>query len=121
MGLDFRVVGVEMPWEERVTWSYGGFNRFRERIAASVGIDWDALFRTRDFAPLMALADPIQPLLNHSDCEGDLSASECRKVAPRLREIIAAWPQDDYDRIHGEKLAAMMQRAADRNVPLIFC
>lgn len=67
------------------------------------------------------LTDPIVPLINHSDCEGELTAEECRSVAPRLREIVSVWPDDDYDRIMATHLANTMDECAEADVPLEFC
>lgn len=38
--------------------------------------------------------DPIHALLNHSDCEGYLTPSECRKIADRLEELLPLLPKE---------------------------
>lgn len=65
--------------------------------------------------------DDIAPLLNHSDCDGILTPEECRKVAPRLRELVKGWPDDDKDKIKALELADGMERAAKNNENLEFC
>ena len=113
MGLDFR--GSDAHW------SYGGFHRFRARLAMEVGIDlenmqgfggkqisWDGVY------------DPLKWLLSHSDCDGEMSPKECEKVYPRLREIIGKWPDDDYDKIQATRLADGMENCALDDKPLIF-
>lgn len=118
MGLDFT---ANVPQDDdSPRWSYSGFNSFRERLAEAINVplrsmvgfggdqEWDA-------------DDPIVPLLNHSDCDGELSPDDCGRVSPRLRELIAAWAPDDYDRVQGEKLATMMAECAEAGEPLIFC
>lgn len=65
--------------------------------------------------------DDIVPLLNHSDCDGILTPDECRKVAPRLRELVANWLDDDRDKINALLLAEGMEKAASKNENLEFC
>lgn len=120
MGLDFSHTAAH--------WSYGGFTRFREALAKHEGIDlsvMDGFRRYGDDRPRQSWDDvttPLKPLLNHSDCDGELSPAECRQVAPRLREVIdAVWPDDCYDRRQGLALADGMDDAAEANEPLEFC
>jgi hypothetical protein len=63
--------------------------------------------------------DDLIPLLNHSDCDGELSPDECSKIAPRLRAVVAPWPED-YDKINALKLADGMEWCVDNQQPLIF-
>ncbi len=126
MGIDFS--------HTEAGWSYGGFGRFREALAEYEGI------RLRDMAGFCAPwrgDDPethpnlswdkvdtaLKPLLNHSDCDGDLSPEECSQIAPRLREVVdALWPdENDYDRKNGLALAEGMERAAAAGERLEFC
>lgn len=58
------------------------------------------------------VSDDIAPLLNHSDCDGQLTPAECKQVAPRLMELIANWPDDDRDKINALDLAQGMENAA---------
>jgi hypothetical protein len=101
-------------------WSYSGFNEFRRRLAAAIDIDLDVMegfYGTRSWE---GLTDRIVPLLNHSDCEGKLTASECRRVAPRLRAIIAPWPEGDYDKEQALLLVEDMETCAKAKEPLEF-
>ena len=120
MGIGFRADGWNKGWTP--SWSYSGFNLFRERLAQSVGIQ---LREMEGFGEAQIswdiLADEIKPLLMHSDCDGTMSPEECRAVAPRLRELIAPWPADDYDRQHGALLSDMMEFCAESNTDLLFC
>ena len=123
MGLDFSHGNVYFP--------YHGFQIFRCKLAIEAGIpDLDAMdgyghglfpdpkeqLITWDSIPY----DPIHLLLDHSDCEGELSSEECQAVAPRLRVLIAPWPDNDRYRIAGYKLAAAMDEAAAANESLEF-
>lgn len=118
MGLDFSHADAH--------WSYGGFMRFRERLAGEAGITLRDMAGFATMAdngkqlPWDAIDDPIKSLLNHSDCDGDLSPDECKEVAPRLRELVKGWPDDDYDKIHALMLAKGMELAASQKEKLRF-
>ena len=117
MGLDF--VGSDAHW------SYSGFMKFRRRLASEIGINLDEM---QGFIEVYengisrsTIDDDIVPLLNHSDCDGELSAEECETIEPRLRELIAEWDDKEYDKINGILLADGMDRCVSQNVPLRFC
>jgi len=105
MGLDFSHCPTH--------WTYHGFHDFRIRLAKLIGVDFEKDDTTN-------LDDPIAPLLNHSDCDGELSPEECRLVAPRLRELAYAWSPDDPDRQSAFEMAVGMQLAAAENEPFVF-
>lgn len=65
--------------------------------------------------------DDIKLLINHCDCEGILTPEECEKVAPRLRELVSEWPDDDRDKKNALLLAEGMEDAAANNENLEFC
>lgn len=105
-------------------WSYSGFHRFRASLAELCGIELDKMggFGGSRAWPSVE-SEPLVPLLNHSDCDGELSAEECRVVAPRLRELLPKL-SNDYDRVHGERLAALMDLVVDHGADgatLVFC
>lgn len=117
-------------------WSYGAFDRFRAALAAHEGIDLDQMAGFRPFGVSNgrdwgAVNTPLKPLLDHSDCDGELTPDECRQVAPRLREVVdTLWPAEDHDaedhdaeynRVHGLLLADGMEAAAAAGEPLQFC
>lgn len=114
-------------------WSYGGFARFRERLAAAEGIDLprmvgfcDKYGRHDDGSECLAttrwdtVKSDLVPLLNHSDCDGELTPQECARVWPRLQEILLTFAPDDYDRREGLVLVREMQDAADGGYDLEF-
>ncbi len=90
MGLDFS--------HGNARFSYSGFNRFRTRVAAAIGVYLPAMegFRKEGVitdlfgvVPIKwsSVKDPLVPFLDHSDCDGSLTPDECRSVANRLREL----------------------------------
>lgn len=120
MGLDFSHTDAH--------WAHSGFNRFRREIAAYEGIDLDAMkgFERNgetEGTPWDTVTTPLEPLLNHSDCDGVLTPQECRQVAPRLREVVKAiWPdQSSRDRQRALQLADGMDAAAEADEPMEFC
>ena len=66
------------------------------------------------------IKDDIVILLNHSDCDGEITAEECLKVAPRLRHLVEDWHEDDFDKEEFLKLAEGMELAAANGEPLNF-
>lgn len=115
-------------------WAYSGFMRFRTKLAAEAGI---ALLCMQGFAgsnpiringdhhsqPVISwdkVNDDIKPLLDHSDCDGELTVEECKKVAPRLRELVANWSDNDRDKVNALELVEGMETATRENEPLEF-
>lgn len=72
MGLDFRTAEIpydeDLPPEQRAHWSYSGFHRFRQRLAAEIGIELEEM---QGFGGDKEWDEkqPLTPLLTHSDCE----------------------------------------------------
>ena len=112
MGLDFH--GSEAHW------SYGGFDRFRTKLAAAIGMDFDEFCEGKPVSEAN-VKDPVFPLLNHSDCDGDMLPEICAQVAPRLRELVAPWPDGNYDKKKALLLAEGMDECAKRGERLLFC
>ena len=121
MGLDFS--------HTEAHWSYSGFGRFREALAEHEGFNLNEMQgfcapwrgddpETHPNRSWDEITTPLKPLLNHSDCEDDLSPEECAQIAPRLREVVnAIWPVDvgrDHNRQQGLLLAEGLELAASR-------
>jgi hypothetical protein len=124
MGIDFS--------HTEAHWAYSGFNRFRRALAEHEGIDLDAMEGFRPYNDPTwvgkswdGVETALKPLLDHSDCDGEITPEDCATVAPRLREVIdAIWPADgvrSYDRQSGLALAEGMEAAAAAGEPLEFC
>lgn len=114
MGLDFS--------HGNAHWAYSGFNRFRSRLAAQLGVNWEGLFKDRQrMEQFVQRTDPIMPLLNHSDCDGSLTAEECVQVAAALRAMVKDWPDSDWDKGKALELADGMEEAVKKGEEFIFC
>lgn len=84
-------------------------------------LGFDKYVGRQSVIPWESIKDDIAPLLNHSDCDGKLTSKECAKVAPRLRELVAKWPEDDRDKINALELVNGMDSAVKANDCLRFC
>jgi len=104
-----------------VGWAYSGFNRFRDRLTKELGFSLKDMEGFGGNKSWDKIKDPILPLLNHSDCDGNLTPEECKEVAPRLRELVQNWHEDDFDRQAALGLAEGMDAAADAGEKLEFC
>lgn len=108
------------------SWAYGGFARFRERLAEAEGInlrDMEGYGGTRSWElPNGTPVTPLAPFLCHSDCDGYLDGYDCASVLPRLRFIVASWPDDplDYDKRQARALIAGMEHCAEHRCALVF-
>jgi hypothetical protein len=122
--IDPEVHALNADFTRRARWAYSGFNRFRNRLTEQVfGFTYDALLESGIGSKMWAQVaeHPLYPLLNHSDCDGDLSPEDCHKVGMALRGIVAAWDDDDYDKEQALRLASMMEMCAKHERRLIFC
>lgn len=118
MGLDLVLVRVDRD-APRARWSYSGFNAFRKRLCAEVGVDLDQMFGFGGDVEWSTVKDDLVPLLDHSDCDGDLGYSDCVKVHPRLLAIVAEWP-DDYDRQMALTFCRMMKEVVDEEAEAVL-
>lgn len=85
------------------------FTKYIDELVAPKPMKWDKI------------KDPIKDLLFHSDCEGNLTVTQCIDIAPRLRDLVADWPEEDFDKGRALDLADAMTEAAEAGEPLEFC
>lgn len=78
----------------------------------NVIIQWDDL----------ATPTTLRPLLDHSDCEGEMTPEECAQVAPRLAEIVRTLQEHDEARERGaeEQLVVLMTYCGENDCHLLF-
>lgn len=109
-----------------VSWSYSGFDIFRQRLARAEGFD---LPEMRGFGGDRSWGDvstALAPFLDHPDDHGELSAADCATVVHRLEEIIAQWEADGGDALvrqhieYGRRLVAVLRLCVDKSVELAF-
>ncbi|MEV3857886.1 hypothetical protein AB0J38_26605 [Streptomyces sp. NPDC050095] len=114
-----------------VSWSCRGFHEFRTWLAQAEGF---ALAEMRGFGGERAwsgVSSVLKPLLDHPDTGGDdLTSADCAAMAPRLAEIAAAVPREEYrtsprPAVHrhaedARRLIAVMDVCVAEQVELIF-
>lgn len=103
--------------------SYSTFARFREKVAAAIGInlsEMDGFGGTVKWESLPP--DDLHLFLNHSDCDGSLSPRECALIALRLVQIGPKLSSDGpfSDRKSAKQFANGCWQAAQRNETLEF-
>lgn len=115
MGLDFS--------HTEAHWTYLHFSEFRKSLATFEGIDLPRMKGyVADGQPWETVTTPLVPLLDHSDCDGELTPDQCTQVAARLREVVEElWPAPSVHRENGLLLADGMDAAAQAGEPLEFC
>jgi hypothetical protein len=119
MGINFRMQPSDT--RSRASWSYSGFGEFRNELASLVGIELHAMEGFGGELPWSSVKpDAINILLDHSDCDGKLTAEECRAIAPRLLEL-APQLKDGYDTRMAITLSTDMALCASRGEVLEFC
>lgn len=69
---------------------YSSFNRFRYSLAKQIGIDLDEYigYKEKGTKELTSIEHDIQPLLNHSDCDGILTVEEADQIINGLNNIL---------------------------------
>lgn len=113
MGIDFSHGGAH--------WAYSGFHRFRERLSEAEGFDLNMMDGFGGSGVSWKTVEtPLKPLLDHSDCDDDLSAEDCAGIWPRLSEIVETWPDGDFDKQEGRKLVTGMVDCARSGQRLTF-
>lgn len=123
MGLGFVTRGIpseeDLDYNEKASWSYSGFNMFRDRLVRTLGLARGIKDLWQN--PLPYTNHPLYPLLMHSDCDGELSPAECARIVPVLKAAVAGWPSGDYDRVQALRLAEHMSLCVEMNRELGFC
>lgn len=69
---------------------YSSFSKFRQLLAEEIGINLNDYLGygrggTKD---LSTIKHDIEPLLNHSDCDGILTVEQCKQIVRGLNNIL---------------------------------
>lgn len=112
MGLDFS--------HSCAHWAYSGFMRFRDKLTETLGYTCSLRTMYDDGTYMRMKNEPIFPLINHSDCDGELSVEEMQQILPQLKDIIERWEDDDYDKSQALQLIEGMEYAVASNEPMEF-
>jgi len=70
--------------------SYSSFNRFRYTLAKNLGINLDEYigFHASGTKNLEDIEHDLMPLFNHSDCDGELSVAEQKRIVKGLNDVL---------------------------------
>ena len=76
---------------------YMRFNRFRYALARQIGIDLNDYigYGSKGFKDLESIEHDLNPLFNHSDCDGELNPLEAEKIANGLDSILETLKSDE--------------------------
>ncbi len=103
---------------------YSSFGQFRKRLAGMIGMNLGAMEGFGGSIKWELLApDPLHVLLNHSDCEGDISVEDCLPLAKRLEQLAEAMTEDvnPYgDKFLAERFAKGLRAAHEANEKVEF-
>lgn len=77
---------------------YSSFNQFRKWLGEKIGIniyEYEG-YGDKGTKELSTIDHDIQPLLDHSDCDGELTWEQCKRVAKGLKLIIDETPESEH-------------------------
>ncbi|MBT2408690.1 MULTISPECIES: hypothetical protein [unclassified Streptomyces] len=109
-----------------ISWSYSGFNAFRQRLAQAEGFTLPDMWGFGGDREWSEISSTLKPLLDHPDDAGDLSAADCARILPRLAEIITEWETAESNPAltrhieDARQLVAVLKICVDSNVELLF-
>lgn len=109
-----------------VSWSYTGFNMFREWLARAEGFTLTKMNGFGGDRAWSSVSTTLTPLLDHPDDDGSLTLAQCAAILPRL-EAITAQQHEGGDPVHERRvddvrqLVAVVKYCLAKEVELIFC
>ncbi|MET9045750.1 MULTISPECIES: hypothetical protein [unclassified Streptomyces] len=109
-----------------VSWSYTGFNMFREWLAQAEGLTLAEMNGFGGDRMWDSVSTTLAPLLDHPDDEGSLTPTQCAAMLPRLEAITDQQPKDG-DPVHERRvddvrqLVAVVRYCLEKEVEVIFC
>lgn len=103
--------------------TYSSFNKFRTEMAKLIGMDLQKMEGFGGNIPFNQFKDDLTILLDHSDCDGEISPEDRKKLSIRLDELIAGMPHDStpFSNIElAKQFSAGCKLAAEKNEPILF-
>lgn len=102
---------------------YSSFGQFRTKLAEHIGItlaDMEGFGGNKSFD---MVEDDVKILLDHSDCDGEISPADCAKLSKRLDEILKELePTDNWFSLYNfvKTFSEGCKTAAANNEPIEF-
>ncbi|MFB6961725.1 hypothetical protein ACFCYB_33250 [Streptomyces sp. NPDC056309] len=109
-----------------VSWSYAGFNMFREWLAHAEGFTLAEMNGIGGGHTWSSISTTLAPLLDHPDDDGSLTPTQCAAMLPRLEAIIDQLQHEDSDPVlqrrvdDARQLVTVMKYCLDKDVERIF-
>lgn len=75
--------------------SYSSFNAWRRWLAGKAGFDLDSMLGFGGHTDWSTVSSGLVPLLNHSDCDGEISPDDAALIAPALDEVVENATEQD--------------------------
>lgn len=88
---------------------YSSFGRWRKWLAKQIGFNLEEMQGYGGDRPFDEMDHDIKPLLNHSDCDGELSPEECKQIANGLKQIIDKVSNQSTDLIESRHIEVTIQ------------
>ncbi|MFA6917022.1 MAG: hypothetical protein WC222_11535 [Parachlamydiales bacterium] len=94
--------------------SYGYFNDFRTWLASKININLDdCIGFGGSKIELQTIDHKIIPLLDHSDCDGELTPEECKTIALGIQEILDSFVPEEKEKDFIEVVKQFQQGCLD--------
>lgn len=74
--------------------AYSSFHRFRKSLAEQIGINLEEFEGYEGDKRFEDVKHDIVPLLDHSDCDGELSVEESKQIVKGLNDILENFKED---------------------------
>jgi hypothetical protein len=109
-----------------VSWSYTGFQMFREWLADAEGFTLAEMNGFGGDRAWSSISTTLTPLLEHPDDDGSLTTAQCAAMLPRLEAIIDQLHHEDSDPVFQRRvddtrqLVTVMKYCLDKGVELLF-
>jgi hypothetical protein len=110
-----------------VAWSYSGFAVFRARLAQVEGFTLSEMRGFGGKRPWSDVSTTLKPLLDRpDDGGGELSATECAAILPRLDAITDRWQRQADDLLlqqhteYARQLTIVLRLCIEKDVELHF-
>ncbi|MFJ3825460.1 hypothetical protein [Streptomyces nodosus] len=109
-----------------VSWSYTGFNMFKEWPAHAEGLTLAEMNGFGEDHTWSSISTTLAPLLDHPDDDGSLTPVHCAAMLPRLEAITGQLRHEDSDPVRqrrvddARQLVTVMNYCLDKDVELVF-
>jgi len=101
--------------------TYGGFHDFRSKIVESLGYTMSYGDMIDNHCVDFMKDEPIYPLLNRSDCDGELTVEELKQILTQCQTVVNSWDSEDDIKEFGLEFIDSIEVCLNCEEPLVFC